>query len=69
MKLKLSILFVLMTVLSLDPVQAQSKKHKYLLQLAQKEHSQLRYAYAIPVYKQYLSNQQKDTLALLQLAK
>jgi tetratricopeptide (TPR) repeat protein/outer membrane protein OmpA-like peptidoglycan-associated protein len=68
MKLKLSILFVLITLLTLHPVQAQSKKHKYLLHLAQKEYSQFRYAYAIPVYKQYLSNQQKDTLALLQLA-
>ncbi len=68
MKLKLYILFIVLTVISFSPIQAQSKKKPYLLQLAQNEFNQYRFAYAIPVFKQYLSNQPKDTIALLQLA-
>lgn len=68
MKLKLYILFIVLTAISFSPIQAQSKKKPYLLQLAQNEFNQYRFAYAIPVFKQYLSNQPKDTIALLQLA-
>jgi tetratricopeptide (TPR) repeat protein/outer membrane protein OmpA-like peptidoglycan-associated protein len=46
---------------------AQSRKQKGLLKLAQQEYKNLRFAYAIPVFKKYLSLQKNDSTALLQL--
>lgn len=47
---------------------AQNKKIKSLLRLANQEYKHLRYAYAIPLYKTYLLKHSKDTTALKQLA-
>lgn len=43
---------------------APTKKDKALLKLAKNEYKQLRYAYAITVFKSYLQKQPKDTIAL-----
>lgn len=43
---------------------AQSKRDASLFKLANFEYNQLRYAYAIPIFKSYLFKQPKDTSAL-----
>jgi tetratricopeptide (TPR) repeat protein len=63
------ILIVFLFTISFNTIDAQSRKQKGLFKLAQQEYSQLRYAYAIPVIKQFLLTQPKDTNALLLLAK
>lgn len=68
MKNNYSLFLLLLIVLSFNTSQAQSRKQKGLLKLAQQEYKHLRFAYAIPVFKQYLLEQNKDTIALLQLA-
>ncbi len=55
--------------ISFSTIDAQSRKQKGLFKLAKQEYSQLRFAYAIPVIKQLLLTQPKDTNALLLLAK
>jgi tetratricopeptide (TPR) repeat protein/outer membrane protein OmpA-like peptidoglycan-associated protein len=67
MKNKQFLLLTLMLALSIHALHAQSRKQKGLLKLAQQEYKNLRFAYAIPVFKQYLSLQKKDSTALLQL--
>ena len=63
------ILLLLLFAISFSTIDAQSRKQKGLLKLAKQEYSQLRFAYAIPVIKQLLLTQPKDTNALLLLAK
>ena len=60
MKKILLIFSVLFTSLAM----AQSKNDKALLKLAKYEYNHYRYAYAIPIFKSYLYNQPKDTIAL-----
>ena len=67
MKNKQFLLLILMLALSIHALHAQSRKQKGLLKLAQQEYKNLRFAYAIPVFKQYLSLQKNDSTALLQL--
>ncbi len=55
--------------ISFSTIDAQSRKQKGLFKLAKQEYSQLRFAYAIPIIKQLLLTQPKDTNALLLLAK
>ncbi len=69
MKNKIYILLILLIAISFNSIQAQSRKQKSLFKLAQQEYSQLRFAYAIPVIKQLLLTQPKDTNALILLAK
>ncbi len=64
MKRFIYILFILATT----TVSAQTKKDKALFRLANKEYQQLRFSYAIPTFKSYLSKQPKDTIALKLLA-
>lgn len=68
MKNKPYILLLVLIAISINTLEAQSRKQKGLLKLAQQEYKQLRFAYAIPVFKQYLLKQNKDSIALLQLA-
>jgi len=63
------ILLLLLFAISFSTIDAQSRKQKGLLKLAKQEYSQLRFAYAIPVIKQLLLTQPKDTNALVLLAK
>ena len=63
------ILLLLLFSISFSTIDAQSRKQKGLFKLAKQEYSQLRFAYAIPVIKQLLLTQPKDTNALLLLAK
>ena len=56
-----------MIALSIHTLHAQSRKQKGLLKLAQQEYNNLRFAYAIPIFKQYIFEQKKDSTALLQL--
>jgi tetratricopeptide (TPR) repeat protein/outer membrane protein OmpA-like peptidoglycan-associated protein len=67
MKNKQFLLLILMIVLLSHSLHAQSRKQKGLLKLAQQEYKNLRFAYAIPVFKKYLSLQKNDSTALLQL--
>ena len=67
MKNKQYLLLILMLALATHALHAQSRKQKGLLKLAQQEYNNLRFAYAIPVFKQYLSLQKNDSIALLQL--
>ena len=67
MKNKQFLLLIIMIALSIHTLHAQSRKQKGLLKLAQQEYKNLRFAYAIPVFKQYLLEQKKDSTALLQL--
>ena len=67
MKNKQFLLLILMIALSIHTLHAQSRKQKGLLKLAQQEYNNLRFAYAIPVFKQYIFEQKKDSTALLQL--
>jgi tetratricopeptide (TPR) repeat protein/outer membrane protein OmpA-like peptidoglycan-associated protein len=63
------ILLLLLFSISFSTIDAQSRKQKGLFKLAKQEYSQLRFAYAIPIIKQLLLTQPKDTNALLLLAK
>ncbi|MFM2015805.1 MAG: hypothetical protein RIQ51_1295 [Bacteroidota bacterium] len=63
------ILLLLLFSISFSTIDAQSRKQKGLFKLAKQEYSQLRFAYAIPVIKQLLLTQPKDTNALVLLAK
>ena len=67
MKNKQFLLLILMIAMSTHALHAQSRKQKGLLKLAQQEYKNLRFAYAIPVFKKYLSLQKNDSTALLQL--
>lgn len=67
MKNKQFLLLILMIALLSHSLHAQSRKQKGLLKLAQQEYKNLRFAYAIPVFKKYLSLQKNDSTALLQL--
>jgi tetratricopeptide (TPR) repeat protein len=67
MKNKQYLLLILMLAMSIHTLHAQSRKQKGLLKLAQQEYNNLRFAYAIPVFKQFLSLQKNDSIALLQL--
>lgn len=58
------IFFILMTL----QVFSQSIKNKGLLKLANKELSNLRYAYAIPLFKTYLAKEPNDAKALKSLS-
>lgn len=49
-------------------VNAQNTNTTKLLKLANTEYSQLRYAYAIPLYKAYLIEKPNDTAAIVKLA-
>ena len=62
------ILLIILISISFNTIEAQSRKQKGLFKLAKQEYSQLRFAYAIPVIKQLLLTQPKDTNALLLLA-
>ena len=63
------ILLIVLIAISFNTLKAQSRKQKGLFKLAQQEFNQLRFAYAIPVFKQLLLIQPKDTNALILLAK
>jgi tetratricopeptide (TPR) repeat protein/outer membrane protein OmpA-like peptidoglycan-associated protein len=67
MKNKQFLLLIIMIALSIHTLHAQSRKQKGLLKLAQQEYNNLRFAYAIPIFKQYIFEQKKDSTALLQL--
>ena len=67
MKNKPYIFLILLMAIYLPTLQAQTRKQKSILKLAQQEYSQFRFSYAIPAFKQYLSYQNKDTVALVQL--
>jgi outer membrane protein OmpA-like peptidoglycan-associated protein/tetratricopeptide (TPR) repeat protein len=67
MKNKQFLLLILMLAMSIHGLQAQSRKQKGLLKLAQQEYKNLRFAYAIPAFKQYLLLKTNDTTALVQL--
>ena len=67
MKNKQFLLLILMIALLSHSLHAQSRKQKGLLKLAQQEYNNLRFAYAIPIFKQYIFEQKKDSTALLQL--
>jgi len=64
MKIALYILFFLLSTI----VNAQTKKGRNLLKVANHEYNNLRYSYSIPFYKKYLSNYPNDTLALKNIA-
>jgi tetratricopeptide (TPR) repeat protein len=64
MKIALYILFFLLSTI----VNAQTKKGRNLLKVANQEYNNLRYSYSIPFYKKYLSNYPNDTLALKNMA-
>jgi tetratricopeptide (TPR) repeat protein len=67
MKNKQYLLLILMLAMSIHALHAQSRKQKGLLKLAQQEYNNLRFAYAIPAFKQYLLLKKNDTTALVQL--
>ena len=67
MKNKQFLLLILMIAISIHSLHAQSRKQKGLLKLAQQEYNNLRFSYAIPVFKQLLSLQKNDSIVLLQL--
>ena len=69
MKNKKYILLILLIAITFNTLEAQSRKQKGLFKLAKQEYNQLRFAYAIPVIKQLLLTQPKDTNALILLAK
>jgi len=64
MKIALYILFLLLSIIT----NAQTKKERNLLKVANQEYNNLRYAYSIPFYKKYLSLYPNDTLALKNIA-
>ncbi len=63
------LLLIVLIAISFNTIEAQSRKEKGLFKLAQQEFNQLRFAYAIPVFKKFLLTQPKDTNALVLLAK
>jgi tetratricopeptide (TPR) repeat protein/outer membrane protein OmpA-like peptidoglycan-associated protein len=63
------LLLIVLIAISFNALEAQSRKEKGLFKLAQQEFNQLRFAYAIPVFKKFLLTQPKDTNALVLLAK
>ena len=63
------LLLIVLIAISFNTLEAQSRKEKGLFKLAQQEFNQLRFAYAIPVFKKFLLTQPKDTNALVLLAK
>jgi len=69
MKYRKYLFLLIIVAITSNNVQAQTRKQKGLLKLAQQEFKQLRFAYAIPVFKQFLAYHTKDTSALLGLAK
>jgi tetratricopeptide (TPR) repeat protein/outer membrane protein OmpA-like peptidoglycan-associated protein len=69
MKNKNYLLLILFIAISFNALDAQTRKQKGLFKLAKQEFSQLRFAYAIPIVKQFLMSQPKDTNALMLLAK
>jgi len=64
MKIALYILFLLVSTIT----NAQTKKGRNILKIANQEYNNLRYSYSIPFYKKYLSNYPNDTLALKNIA-
>ncbi len=64
MKFALYILFILLSTIA----NAQTKKGRNLLKVANQEFNNLRYSYSIPFYKKYLSINPNDTLALKNIA-
>ena len=64
MKFALYILFFLLSTIT----NAQTKKGRNLLKVANQEYNNLRYSYSIPFYKKYLSIYPNDTLALKNMA-
>jgi outer membrane protein OmpA-like peptidoglycan-associated protein len=64
MKIVLYILFLLLSTIA----NAQTKKGRNLLKVANQEYNNLRYSYSIPFYKKYLSIYPNDTLALKNMA-
>ena len=64
MKISLYILFLLLSTIA----NAQTKKGRNLLKLANQEYNNLRYAYSIPFYKKYITLHPNDTLALRNMA-
>ena len=64
MKIALYILFLIMSTIT----NAQSKKERNLLNVANKEYNNLRFSYSIPFYKKYLTLYPNDTLALKNIA-
>ena len=64
MKFALYILFLLLSTIA----NAQTKKGRNLLKVANQEYNNLRYSYSIPFYKKYLSIYPNDTLALKNIA-
>ena len=69
MKNKNYLLLILFISISFNALDAQTRKQKGLFKLAKQEFSQMRFAYAIPIVKQFLMSQPKDTNALMLLAK
>ena len=68
MKNKNYLLLILFIAISFNTLDAQTRKQKGLLKSAKQEFSQMRFAYAIPIVKQFLISQPKDTNALTLLA-
>jgi outer membrane protein OmpA-like peptidoglycan-associated protein len=64
MKFALYILFLLLSTIA----NAQTKKGRNLLKVANQEYNNLRFSYSIPFYKKYLSIYPNDTLALKNMA-
>ena len=64
MKFALYILFFLLSTIT----NAQTKKGRNLLKVANQEYNNLRYSYSIPFFKKYLSIYPNDTLALKNMA-
>ena len=64
MKIVLYILFFLLSTIT----NAQTKKGRNLLKVANQEYNNLRFSYSIPFYKKYLSIFPNDTLALKNIA-
>ena len=53
-----------MLAMSIHALHAQSRKQKGLLKLAQQEYNNLRFAYAIPAFKQYLLLKKNGTIII-----
>ena len=64
MKFALYILLIFLSTVA----NAQTKKGRNLLKVANQEYNNLRYSYSIPFYKKYLSIYPNDTLALKNMA-
>ncbi len=62
------LLYILLSFLILTTASAQSRKDKAIFKLAHSEYKQLRYAYAIPIFKSFLVKYPKDTAALKELS-